>query len=82
MGVQGASLRPVYELMYKKGYRWDIGYIAEDNIPNLKSNKKLGKLVFEKIEERHFLFRVKRKTLKRYDPPIPIFITGEDYTYR
>jgi hypothetical protein len=74
MGVQGASLRQVYEMMYKQGFRWDIGYIAEDNIPNLKSNKKLGKLVFERVEERHLLFRVKRKTLERYDPPIPIFI--------
>jgi len=78
MGVQGASLRQVYKMMHKQGYRWDIGYISEDNIPNLKSNKKLGKLVFEKVEERHFLFRVKRKTIERYDPPIPIPIPGED----
>jgi len=30
-----------------------------------------GALVRERIIERHFLFRVTRKTLERYDPPIP-----------
>jgi hypothetical protein len=71
-GVQRAAARQHDEFLKREGYRWLVGYIAEDNVPNLRFNLETGSLAFERAVERHFLFRATRRTIERFEPPVPI----------
>lgn len=73
-GVQHTCAKLGDEVLRQQGFRWGIGYIADDNLPSLRSAKIRDNMVFAKTLERHTLFRVNRKTLERYDPPIPITV--------
>jgi len=65
------------DILSEMGFKKIKGFVAEDNIPELRFLKGRESRVFEKVEERHFLFRVSRKTLEQYDPPIPITVPNE-----
>ena len=77
-GIQTASALQVQKSVTEQGFSRIVGQVAEDNIPSLKSNKRRGNQVFERVLERHLLFDVNRKVLERYDPPIPIPIPQEN----
>ena len=76
-GAQHTSIYQLGEILQSQGFRRLISYVAEDNIPSLKAVKKQGNQVFERVLERHVLFHVTRKTIERFDPPIPIPIPQE-----
>jgi hypothetical protein len=54
------------------------GHVTEDNVIELRALRGWDSKVYARVLERHFLFRVSRKTLKQYDPPIALEIT--DFT--
>jgi len=58
------------ELMAGLGFKYNKAFIAEDNIPQLHYMIRRDRRVYARILERHFFFRVTRKTLEQYDPPI------------
>lgn len=62
------------EIARKQGFRRIMAYVAEDNIPSLRACKTQGFQVFEKILERHVLFRATRKTIEEISPSVPILI--------
>lgn len=74
-GIQASS--KMREIMLSMGLIWMKGFVAEDNIPALRLLKRLEGKIFERVLERHILFRVSRKTLERYDPPVPFTVPGE-----
>ncbi|UCB43127.1 MAG: hypothetical protein JSV77_00305 [Dehalococcoidales bacterium] len=67
-----ATAIQIREIMLQLGYRHRREYTDETNMAQLRGEEKSGNMVHEKILERHLLFRVTRKTLERYDPPIPV----------
>jgi len=71
-GVSRATAIQIREIMLQLGYRHRREYTDETNIAQLRNEEKSGNMVRERILERHFLFRVTRKILERYDPPIPV----------
>lgn len=73
-GVQTSS--QTREIARSMGFKRNKGFVAEDNVPELRFLHRRGRRVCEKVLERHLLFRVTRKTIERYDPPIPIEIPG------
>lgn len=77
-GIQTASALQVRQIVKEFGFNRTVGQVAEDNIASLRSNKKRGGQVFQRVLERHLLFRVKRKVIERYEPPIPITIPLKD----
>ena len=76
-GINTAAARPIDEIYRKQGFRRIMSYIDENNIPSLKTSKKRGNKVFERVLERHILFRVTWKMIERFDPPVPIHIPGD-----
>jgi hypothetical protein len=54
------------------GYKRSKGYIAEGNTPALRFSARRESKVFERVLERHFFFRVTRRTIWRFDPPISV----------
>ncbi len=62
----------VWKIARQLGYKLRKGYVNEINIPERRYLEKNSSKVHERILERHFLFGVTRKTLERYDPPIPV----------
>lgn len=77
-GIQTASARQVEALARAQGFRRVVSQVAADNIPSLRSNRSRGHKVRERVLERHLLFRVTRRTLDRFDPPVPIIIPHEE----
>jgi RimJ/RimL family protein N-acetyltransferase len=71
-GAAAASANLVAELFRKLGYKCSKAYTDEKNIPALKLGEKTGDKVYERILERHIFFRVTRRILEQYDPPIPM----------
>ena len=71
-GARSASALQVRKIVQQQGYKRTRGYTDETNIPQLNWGEKTGNKVYARILERHFLFRVTRKTLEQYDPPIPM----------
>jgi len=78
MGVQQLGSNYLNKICLEMGFTHGKGWVAEDNIPELRSSLKSNWLGFEKVIERHFLFHVSRKTIETYDPPIPVPIPQED----
>ena len=74
MGVQQSGSRYMNEICLEMGFTHAKGWIAEDNIPELMACLKDDWLAFEKVVERHFLFRVTRNIQERYTQPIPVHI--------
>ena len=62
----------VWEIAGQLGYKTRKAYVNEINIPERRYLEKNNSIVHERILERHLLFRVTRKTLERYEPPIPM----------
>ncbi|UCB42155.1 MAG: hypothetical protein JSV77_06700 [Dehalococcoidales bacterium] len=58
------------ELMAGLGFKRSKAFIAENNIPQLHYMRRRDRRVYARVMEHHFLFRVTRKTLERYNPPI------------
>ena len=56
------------KLMLDMGFKRSRAFVAEDNIPQLHYMIRRNIKVHTRVLERHFLFRVTRKTLERYDP--------------
>jgi hypothetical protein len=77
-GIQNESVFQAGEMARMLGYKRTAGQVAEDNIASLKSNRKRGSHMSGRILERHLFFRVKRRTLESFDPPVPIPVPGED----
>lgn len=75
-GVQTSS--NMYKITQGMGLSRIKGQVAEDNIIELRALKGWDTKVSERVLERHLFFRVTRKSLERYDPPIPITIPGEN----
>ena len=73
-GVQRSASRQMYEICKRQGFRSVVGWVDQDNIPQLIAGLKLGFQVFERVLDRHILFRVTRKTIECFDPPVPITI--------
>jgi hypothetical protein len=74
MGVQQSSFFHIAGICRESGFTNAKGWVAEDNIPELMACRKSDWLAFEKVVERHFLFRVTRNILERYVPPVPVQI--------
>jgi hypothetical protein len=72
LGVQASTSHQIHAIRLSKGLLWTKGYVATDNIPELRFGQQRGSKIFEKVSERHFLFHVTMKTLETYDPPLPI----------
>jgi len=72
MGVSTTCGYKARENARRKGFKRTKGYIDENNTPQLMSMQKSDTRISAKVLERHFLFRVTRKTLEQYDPPIPV----------
>lgn len=49
-----------------------MAYVAEDNVASLRSNQRRGYRLFERVLERHVLFRYTRQTIERADPPAAV----------
>lgn len=79
MGARTASVNQAREIVKRRGFKRTKGYVAEDNIPQLRLNQREGSKISAKVVDRHFLFRFNRKTLEQYDPPIPITIPGDKF---
>ena len=60
------------EIMVGMGFKRSKAFIAEDNIPQLHYMRRRDRRVSARVQERHFLFRVTRKTLQEFDPPVPV----------
>ena len=71
-GVKTAFIPLIREIARNLGFTRTKGYLDETNIPQVLSDQKDGDLVSARVLERHILFRVTRKVLERYDPPIPV----------
>ena len=72
LGVQASTAHQIHAIRMSKGMLWTKGYVATDNIPELRFGQQRGSQIFEKVSERHFLFHVTRKTLATFDPPLAI----------
>jgi len=75
-GVQSSS--KMSEITRNTGLIRIIGQVAEDNVIELRALRRWDTRIFERVLERHFLFRVTRKTLEKHDPPIPVRVPGEE----
>lgn len=75
MGVQQSGSYYMNKICLEMGFTHAKGWVAEDNLPELMAYLKDEWLAFEKVIERHFLFRVTRKILETYSPQIPVPIT-------
>ena len=73
-GVQTSS--KMSEITQSMGLTRIISQVAEDNVIELRALRRWDSRIFERVLERHFLFRVTRKTLEKYDPPIPVTVPG------
>ncbi len=73
-GVKTACLPQLRAIARDLGYTHSKGYVNTANIPQLLSDQKDGDMISARVSERHILFRVTRKTLERYDPPIPVIV--------
>ena len=69
-GVQTSS--QMRDIARGMGFKRSKSVVAEDNTPELRFLHRRGREVCEKVEERHILFQVTRRTIERYDPPIPV----------
>lgn len=69
-GVQTSS--KMSEITERLGLKRIKGQVNKDNNIELRALKGWGSKISERVLERHFLFHVTRKTVERYDPPIPI----------
>jgi len=78
MGIQQSASLYLNRICLDMGFTHGKDLVTEDNTPALLSNSKNNWLAFEKVVERHFLFRVTRNTIETYDPPIPIPIPQEN----
>ena len=76
-GVHRAAAYQLDEILRREGFRRIVVYSAEENIPSLRADKRVGYQVFERVLERRILFHVTRETIKRFDPPVPIPIPQE-----
>ena len=76
-GVATVSDNLAIDLIRQRGYKRYKYYTSENNIKALKWGEKCGEKVYERILERHFLFRVTRETLEQYDPPIPLIAPAD-----
>lgn len=72
VGAGKASSILMTEIIRQLGFKRYKCYTDETNILTLKWSERAGDKVYERILERHFLFRVTRKTLAIYAPPIPM----------
>jgi hypothetical protein len=77
-GVQRAAYWHTRDPCQARGFRYEAGYVAEDNIPELIASEKDGWKVFSRVLKRHFLFRVTRRVLERYEPPAGIHVLKHD----
>ncbi len=71
-GVQRAAYRHNRDRWQAQGFKYEAGYVAEDNIPEMIASEKDGWKVFNRVLARHFLFRVTWHVLERYEPPAGI----------
>lgn len=71
-GARIASSDLAQKIALQLGYKRTKGYSEVTNIPQLSWNEKAGAKACAKIVERHFFFRVTRKTLETYNPPVLI----------
>jgi hypothetical protein len=71
-GSAVAASNIMEEIVLQRGFKRYKYYIDETNIPSLKWSEKYGDKASERILERHLLFHINRKTLERYDPPVPV----------
>ena len=62
------------------GVRRTRGYVDESNVPQLWSLRKQGSRVTARLQERHRLFRVTRRVLERFDPPVAVPLPAGDAT--
>lgn len=65
------------EITLAMGLKKIRGKVAEDNYIELRALKRWGARIVERVLERHVLFRVSRKTMEHYDPPIPVTLPEE-----
>jgi hypothetical protein len=72
VGSSVAASNMMKEIVSQLGLKRNKYYVDETNIPSLKWCEKAGDKVSERVLESHLLFRIDRKTLERYDPPIPV----------
>lgn len=70
LGVSTTCRDRAEENARKKGFRCAKADVDENNTPQLMAMRKKDIRVCARILERHFLFRVTRKTIKQYDPPV------------
>ncbi len=71
-GVRQASFTLAAEACLERGFRRFKGWTFAENVPNILADRKENWLMFERLEERHTLFRVSRRVVESYDPPIAI----------
>ncbi len=71
-GYQESSSHALDDIFKRQGFKRKVGFVEKNNLPQLQSSRKWGNVITEKAIERHFLFQVRRRTVERYDPPIPI----------
>ena len=71
-GVETAAIVQAVQIALDLGSKHRVAFVAEDNIPQIKSSHKQGERLRSRVLERHFLFRVTRRTIEEYDSPVPI----------
>jgi GNAT superfamily N-acetyltransferase len=74
-GVQRAAYLHTKDICEARGFKYEAGYVAEDNIPEMIACEKDGWKVFNRVLIRHFLFRVTCRILERYEPPAGIRVS-------
>ncbi|UCB42936.1 MAG: hypothetical protein JSV77_10905 [Dehalococcoidales bacterium] len=70
-GVRLASASPMRKIVLQLGYTCYRGYTDVTNKEQRRHQEQEGSPISAILLERHILFRVTRKILERYDPPIP-----------
>jgi hypothetical protein len=71
-GSAVAASNIIKDIVNQLGFKRYKYYIDETNIPSLKWSKRYGDKASERILESHFLFRISRKILEQYNPPVPV----------
>lgn len=72
MGVQRSGYPEMANICLEMGYTHARGWVADDNYPELAASLKSNWLMYERVVKQHVLFRVARRTVERYDPPVPV----------
>jgi hypothetical protein len=76
-GVMESTGRQEEAIAAGRGFKRMLFIVREDNVPSLKSCKRSGRLVYQKLMISHFLFHIKVETIDKYNPPVPISIPDE-----